>query len=125
MPKNTSVYRQEPQPAKNEILFAPECVKPIREKKKWRTYRFGEKYHHLQVGDHVFIKDYAGKQVIGQAKITGKQAITFKDLPLKLPGHEIYTNKQHQRKVFSGYYAYLGRPLRDDDSFLIIDFKLI
>jgi hypothetical protein len=110
MPKNTSVYRQEPQPAKNEILFAPECVKPIREKKKWRTYRFGEKYHHLQVGDHVFIKDYAGKQVIGQAKITGKQAIT---------------NKQHQRKVFSGYYAYLGRPLRDDDSFLIIDFKLI
>jgi hypothetical protein len=107
-PRKTSVYKKEPKSEKFEILFAPELVKSIREKKKWRTYRFGNKYDHLKVGDQVAIKDYKGDQVIGKAKISSKHWTTFRELPLKLSGHEVYEDKEHQRRVFSGYYAYLG-----------------
>ena len=72
----------------------------------------------------VSIKEYGGK-ILGKAKITKIMTTTFIDLPLNNPGHETAKNKEHQREVLSGYYAFLGRPIKDKDRFLIINFQLI
>jgi hypothetical protein len=48
----------------------------------------------------------------------------FKEIPLNLNGHEIYDSKEHMRKVFSSYYRYVGRKVRDDDKFLVFTFDL-
>jgi len=46
-------------------------------------------------------------------------------LPISTEGHEVYQDKEHQRQVFSGYYAFLSRPIKDLDEFLIFEFELI
>jgi hypothetical protein len=65
------------------------------------------------------------KKLLGGGKIIKITSTTFKEIPLKTPGHETARNKEHQRQVLSGYYAFLGRPIADDDPFLIIEFKLL
>ena len=106
-------------------FFAPELINNIKKKRKWRTYRFGNKYDHLKIGDEVIVRDNAGVLFKQKAIITNKPYTTFSELPLKIEGHEIYSGKEDQRRVLSTYYAYLGRVVKDNDPFLIIDFKLI
>lgn len=66
----------------------------------------------------------ATKETVHKAIVTEKSYTTFGQLPLNDGSHESYKDKEHQRRVFTGYYKYLGRTINDDDSFLVISFKL-
>lgn len=125
VPKKTSIYSSHSEHDKYILGFAPELIEFIIKNQKIRTYRFGDKYDYLQVGDQVKIFDSINKKIYGTAIITLKEKTTFKDLPLDNPGHEAYRNKDHQRKVFSGYYKFLDRQIYDSDPFVIFEFKLI
>lgn len=103
----------------DHIPFAPELLGYIISGLKLTTYRLGNKYDYLKVGDVVSIQDSANKNIVGQAVIKNKQPTTFKKLPLKS-----YKNKEHQRQVFQGNYAYLNRPIKDTDQFLVFKFEL-
>ncbi|HUW22113.1 MAG TPA: ASCH domain-containing protein [Candidatus Bathyarchaeia archaeon] len=124
VPTITSKYPVEPRPDKYVIPFAPELVPLILSGAKVKTYRFGKKHDYLQVGDQVDLQNYKTQEIICRAAVTAKERTTFGRLPLTIPGHETYPNKERQRQVFSGYYAYLGRPVADDDRFLIFEFQM-
>lgn len=124
-PLKTTVWKNTPQHDKYVLYFAPELITFIKEKMKFKTYRFGNHYDYLQIGDDIEIKENNKDEVVAKAKITGKKSITFQDLPLKIQGHETYKNKEHERDVFSGYYKFIGRKIKDDDKFLVIDFILL
>lgn len=123
VPKNTTVNLTEHVPERDVLPFAPELIAFILDKKKVATYRFGRKYDYLEVGDIVRLQNSQNSEVVGSAVITTKKYVAFKELPLEGGGHESYVDKEHQRKVFSGYYAYIGRPIEDDDEFLVFGFN--
>lgn len=127
VPKKTSVWKIHTQSPAGTMTFAPELIKFIKEKKKFRTYRFADsKYTALKTGDIISVKENFVDEPINTARITNKQEILFMDLPFQTENaHETYNDKEHQRKVFSGYYAFLGRAIKDDDKFFVIDFELI
>jgi hypothetical protein len=125
VPDNTSINSDEFKPEAYVIPFAPELIDFILKDLKVTTYRFGKKYDYLQLGDEVNIQNSSSQQIVGKAKITGKSSTTFEGLPLDSGTHESYRDKEHQRKVLSGYYAYIGQPIDDKDEFLVFDFKLI
>ncbi|MBW4061018.1 ASCH domain-containing protein [Candidatus Saccharibacteria bacterium] len=125
VPPTTSVNDDEFIPNKNVIPFAPELVQFILDERKLTTYRFGKKYDYHQVGDLVEIQNSTTKEIVGQARILAKRSTTFEGVPVNTGTHESYRDKEHQRQVLSGYYAYIGREIADDDPFLIFDFALI
>ncbi len=125
VPKKTSVWKTEPIPDKYSILFAPELIKFIKDHKKIQTYRFGNKYDYLKPGDIVTLTENNNPKTKIKAKISQKMSTTFINLPLNSPGHESPRDKEHQREIMTGYYAYLGRKIKDDDPFLIFDFELV
>lgn len=112
-------------PDEQSIGFAPELVRFIKSKHVLTTYRFGRKYGHFQVGDIVNYQNSATGKTIGQLKIVSKRETTFSQLPLNDPTYGAYTDKEHQRKVLSGYYAFIGREILDSDLFLVFDFELV
>lgn len=120
----TSVYKKEPKTDKYHLSFAPELIDIIKSEEKIKTYRYGKKYDYLKPGDIVKIENTVTREILGNAKVTSKKHTTFKKLPLRLEGHETYKNKEHQRKVFEGYYAYLKKPIKDSDGFIVLQFKL-
>lgn len=124
-PKNPTVVPKNPIHDKYTIQFAPELTKFIRKDGKVKTYRFGDKYDYLQIGDKVRLAEYQTSQFISNAIIANKEYVAFKDIPLKLSGHEEYGSRDHLRKVFSSYYKYIGREVEDSDPFLILSFELI
>ena len=123
--KNTSINQTEYVPPKGAIAFAPELVSFIRSKEKQSTYRFGLKYDYIQVGHTVEIVDSSTELVAAKVVITAKRKVLFSDLSLSLDKYGTYRNKEHQRQVLSGYYAYIGRPIYDDDIFLVFEFELL
>ncbi len=125
VPTKTTVYKKEPFPGKYVIGFAPELIAFIKSGEKVLTYRFGDKYGYLKPGDMVTIKDTVNKEIIGKAKVISKRWTTFSKLPLNIAGHETYEDKEHQRRVFSGYFAYLGRPIKNEDQFLVLGFQFV
>jgi hypothetical protein len=125
VPNITSVNTDEFKPDLYVIAFAPELIGYILEDKKLTTYRYGTKYDYLKVGDSVQIQNSKSTEIVGNAVITEKSSTTFKDLPIINGAHESYRNKECQREVLSGYYAYIGRAIRDDDIFLSFSFKLV
>ncbi len=125
VPTKTTVYSKEPGHQDYTFFFAPELMDFIKQKKKYKTYRYGLRFDYLKKGDLVLIKENGKKDFTLQAKITSKTKTTFKDLPLAVEGHEIYDSKEHQRKVLSGYYKFIGREIKDEDLFLVFEFKLI
>lgn len=124
VPDNTSVNRKEYIPPKGAIAFAPELVGFIQSGEKQSTYRYGLKYDYINVGDTIDIIDSSTEKVGAKVVITAKRKTLFSDLPLVFDKHETYKDKEHQRNVLSGYYAYIGRPIRDDDVFLVFEFEL-
>ena len=122
--KNTTVNKIEPISDKYAIMFAPELIKIILSGEKVETYRYGNKYDYLQIGDRIKIQNSITKKIIASAKILNKTVTSFKNLPLAASGHETCSNKEEQRKVLSGYYAYIGREIRDNDSFLVFEFQV-
>lgn len=125
VPSATTTNTTEFKPAADAIAFAPELIQFIKDEHKLTTYRFGKKYDHFRVGDVVKYQNSATGEIVGKLRITAKQETLFADLPLANATHESYKDKQHQRQVLSGYYAYLGRTITDDDPFLIFDFELV
>lgn len=123
-PDKTTVNQIEYVPPKGAIGFAPELIQFILSGQKLTTYRFGSKYDYLKAGDLVKIQDSNDKKTKCIAKITQKSKLSFKELPLKINVHESYRDKEHQRSVLNGYYAFLGRSIRDDDQFIRFDFIL-
>ena len=125
VPKITSVNDKEYIPPKGAIAFAPELVDFIKRGEKQSTYRYGLKYDYIDVGNLVDIVDSSTEKVEARVKIVAKKQLTFADLPLDFDKHEVYRDKEHQRQVLGGYYAYIGRKIRDDDLFLVFEFELI
>lgn len=121
-----SRYPVEPKPSAYVISFAPELIPAILSGEKVMTYRYNGagKYEYLNVGDKVNIQNSKSDEIVAPGVVTDKERTMFLDLPLDRPGHEPYGNKEEQRAVFSGYYAYLGRPIKDEDPFLILGYKL-
>lgn len=124
VPDKTSVNKDEFTPDAYVIPFAPELINFILDDLKLTTYRFGKKYDYLNIGDQVSIQDSSTQKIVGKAKIKNKSLTTFQDLPLTNGTHEAYKDKDHQKKVLSGYYAYLERPIENEDEFLVFDFEL-
>jgi len=125
VPRKTTINSKEYIPAPNSIAFAPELIEFISANQKLTTYRFGKKYDYFQVDDLVSYEDSTTGETKGDLRIIGKRETTFADLPLDTATHEAYENKEHQREVLSGYYAFIGRKIADDDLFLVFDFELV
>ena len=125
VPKITSVNKTEYIPPKGSIAFAPELIRLIQSGEKRSTYRYGLKYDYIKIGGMVEIVDSSTEQVSAKVVVKAKRRVVFSDLPLSFDKHETYRDKEHQRQVLSGYYAYIGRPIHDDDTFLIIEFELL
>ena len=123
VPRNTTINLTEHVPERDVLPFASELIAFILAGNKVVTYRLGRKYEHLKSGDHVRLQNSRSGDIVGSAVITSKKFMSFKELPLDSTGHETYMDKEHQRKVFSGYYAYVGRPIEDDDEFLVLGFN--
>jgi len=90
-----------------------------------QSYRFGLKYDYLEVNDEIKIQNCDSKEIVALAKVINKRRTIFKKIPIQIDGHEVYRDKEHQREVFSGYYVYIGREIKDEDLFLMIGFELI
>lgn len=125
VPDDTTINTNEFKPDSYVIPFAPELITFITDNLKVTTYRFGKKYNYLKVGDKVAIQNSTTQEIVANTKIKAKSQTTFKDLPLSNGMHEGYKDKNHQKQVFSGYYAYLNRPIDDNDEFLVFVFELI
>jgi uncharacterized protein YqfB (UPF0267 family) len=123
-PQNPTIVPTNPQHGQYVIQFAPELCEFIKQGLKLKTYRFGDKYAYLKPGDQVELREYETSNLISKAEITSVEKVTFKEIPLDLGGHEVYESKEHQRKVFSSYYKYVGREIADEDSFLVISYLL-
>lgn len=121
----TTIHNIEPEFELYVISLAPELVSLALGGKKVKTYRYGDKYDYLKVKDKVKIIDTVTQEFVMNALIIGKSKQEFKDLPINILGHESYESKEHQREVFSGYYSYLGRPIRDNDNFTVLEFEKI
>lgn len=125
VPDVTSVNNREYIPSKGTIAFAPELVDFIKCGEKQSTYRYGLKYDYIKVGDVIDIVNSSTEKVEASVKIVAKNQLTLADLPLGFDKHEVYRDKEHQRQVLGGYYAYIGREIRDDDLFLVFEFELM
>jgi hypothetical protein len=127
VPRRTSIYKDLHKAPPDTISFAPELVKYITDKRKYRTYRYADaKYTRMQIGDIVFIKERGQETNFAKAVVTAKKSVKFAQIPPVSPiSHEAYRDLEHMRQVISGYYAFLGRPVSDEDPFFIIDFCLI
>jgi len=79
----------------------------------------------LKIGDIVKIQHSDSEETVGNAEIITKSVLTFKDMLLTTAVHESYRNKEQQREVMSGYYAYLDRPIDDNDVFIEYGFRLV
>ena|SRR5258708_2025724 len=104
------------------IGFAPELVLLVQEESKTLTYRLGDKYDFLHIGDTIRVDDSSTGIVFGEVVITEKSQTTFGVLPIDRNGHEAYLSKKNQRNVFEGYY---GTTIDDTDTFIVLGFTLL
>lgn len=103
------------------IGFAHNLVPLIKNGSKTLTYRVGDKYSFLNVGDCIFIGDSSNQTDFAEVEITEKTFTTFKDLPINREGHEKYTSKEQQREIFNTYYG----DVSDNEKILILGFKVL
>ncbi len=103
------------------IGFAANLVPLIKNGSKTLTYRIGNKYALLNVGDSISISNSSNNEIFADIEITEKSYTTFKDLPIDRVGHEIYESKQKQKETFEKYY----KTVNDNDKILVLGFKLL
>jgi len=101
--------------------FAGNLVPLILDGTKTLTYRIGDEYDFLEIGDEIDVRDSSNENVFGKIKITEKSYTTFADLPINRNGHEVYKNKQEQRETFEKYYGQID----DKDKMLVLGFSLV
>ena len=89
---------------------------------KFKTYRYGNKYSHLKVGDKFIIKNSETNKEVAFGEIVNKLIVKFKNLPIKVAGHEEYRSKQEQVEIFKFFY---GKEIDDDEDMIILEFRLL
>lgn len=104
------------------IGFASNLVSLIKDGTKTLTYRLGDKYDFLKIGDLIDVRNSEDDKVFAQVEIIEKSWTTFKDLPIDRSGHEEYSSKNEQKETFKKYY---GKDLADGDRILLLGFKVI
>jgi len=107
--------------ANTSIGFASNLVPLILDGTKTLTYRIGDKYDFLKIGDEIDVRDSSNDKVFAKVKITEKDYTTFADLPIDRVGHEVYSSKQEQRDTFEKYYG----EIKDNYKMLILGFTVI
>ena len=103
------------------IGFAPNLVSMILDGSKTLTYRIGDKYNFLKVGDEIDVRDSSNDKTFAKVKIIEKDYTTFDDLPIDRIGHEVYSSKQEQHNTFEKYYG----EVKEEDKILILGFTVI
>lgn len=106
---------------KTSIGFASDLVPLVLDGSKTLTYRLGEKYDFLQVGDQIDARDSSTGHIFAKLKIVEKLQITFKDLPLERKGHSAYKSKEEQKEAFQKYYS----NIQDSDKVIILRFRVV
>lgn len=106
---------------KPNIKFKDYLIPLIKSGDKVLTYRKGDKYEPLEVGDIVHFINSANGTREGQIKIIGKDYTTFIELPYDAEGHEKYASKRHQKEVFESYYG----EINDEDKILVLRFETV
>jgi uncharacterized protein YhfF len=106
------------------IKFAANLVPLIKNGTKTFTYRIGDKYEYLKMGDTVMVQEggEADGEVFAEVEITDKYHTTFGDLPYDRDGHERYFSKQEMRDTFKRYYR---QEIEDNQDILVLAFKVI
>ena len=102
------------------IGFAPDLVPLIQNGSKTLTYRIGDKFNSLQVGDTIAIRDSSTNTLFADVVITQREQTTFKDVPIDRVGHEKYESKEKQKEIFKNYYG----TVHDEDSILVLGFRV-
>lgn len=105
---------------KRDIRFKDYLIPLIKSGEKVFTYRKGDKYAPLEIGDIVYFINGSNDVKEGKIKIIGKYYTSFKDLPFDAEGHEKYNSKQHQKEVFEEYYGEMD----DNEKILVLKFEL-
>jgi ribosomal protein S18 acetylase RimI-like enzyme len=106
---------------RTSIGFAPDLAPLILNGSKTLTYRIGDKYDFLEVGNEIDVRDDSSDTIFAKVKITEKGYTTFAELPIDRIGHEKYGSKQEQRQTFEKYYG----SVNDNDQILILAFEVI
>lgn len=106
---------------KTSIGFASGLVPFVLDGSKTLTYRLGEKYDFLQVGDIIAARDSSDDRMFATLQILEIQQTTFKDLPLERNGHSAYKSKEEQKEAFKKYYS----NIQDGDRVIVIGFNVI
>ncbi len=104
------------------IGFAKELAPMILDGSKFFTYRLGNKFDFLNVGDKINARDSSNNKNFGIIVIISKTYTLFNNLPLDRKGHEIYKSKDHQKEIFKGYYK---REIDDNEKVLVFEFHLL
>ena len=86
---------------------------------------YGKLEDKFKIVEDNYIQNSKSKIIFAHAEVTSKSKVKFSDLPTQSSIHASYNSKEYQRKVLSGYYRYLNRPISDEDEFLVFEFKLI
>lgn len=107
---------------KTSIKFAAELIPLILQGSKTITYRVGNDFDFLIPGDILPVKESATGKPITNVIIVEKSYTTFKKLPIKRKGHEVYKSKKEQRETFKKYY---GRAINDEEKILVLHFEVI
>lgn len=92
----------------------------VKDGSKTLTYRIGDKYDFLQVGDRIKVRDSSTDEIFEEIEIIQKSTIEFVDLSIDREGHEEYSSKEEQRKIFETYYGKVG----DNDRVVVLGFRL-
>ena len=106
------------------VKFAANLVPLIKNGTKTFTYRVGDKYEYLKVGDTVMVQEGGGVDgnVFAEVEITDKYHTTFGNLAHNRDGHEKYSSKQEMRDTFKRYYK---QEIEDSQDILVLAFKVI
>ena len=104
------------------IGFAPSLVPLVLNGSKTLTYRLGDKWGFLKIGDIISAKDSEVDKLFAELEIVNIESVTFGDLSNNSKGHEVYETDKEKRMVFSKYYT---RTIKNDESVLILEFKVL
>ena len=104
------------------IGFAPELVPLVLDGSKTLTYRLGDKWDFLNVGDTILTEDSGTGKVFAELEITLKEKGTFGTLRDDREGHEPYRSLEERRSTFEKYYK---RSVTDDEPAIIFGFKVL
>lgn len=104
------------------IGFASELVPLVIDGSKVLTYRLGDKWDMLSIGDTIFTKDSGTGKIFAKLEIIKKDKGTFGTLSEDTEGHERYQSKEQRRQTFEKYY---NRSVTDSETLIIFGFKVV